>query len=689
MYSERYELSTERINEIVKEKEVGEPWLSYFRRVSEFAGRIAGVYELKTEGKLCKLTREEAESLNNELFSDIVGSAYEKSYANPEFVGKIAKDNGCNIKVWQHLCFLYTQLRGLIPYAYEGNIELLTLYFELFIEVYGIFRTQENEAFLEHEVHEAIYWFERDNLDIFVRNELSEKLDPKRDFAADIIMNSDLDDTAYLYSFGEYISEDELKMSAFLSGLPEDSIKAMARTYTEGYRIGFVKAGKPLEKKLTVNIRYHLGFERMIREAVRQFDEMGLKPVIYRAPVFASTTNQNGREDTGYSGAVANRQYEYDHRDDRALFFDREYIRRRLDILKAVYEENKTLANGHAGPAVVETFGADPFTPKPSEYAIGFSESGRKLAVSYKDKAGRLANEYIIGKERSFTIISYPMPEIGKDFEEIFKETVKLNTLDYKRYEMIQQKLIDTLDKAQRVHVLGKNGNETDLTVELYKLSDPGKETIFENCVADVNIPVGEVFTTPRLKGTNGLLHVKEVYLNGLKYIDLRLTFKDGVIETYSCGNFEDPAENSRFIRENLLYHHDTLPLGEFAIGTNTTAYRMSRDHDIGGKLPILIGEKTGPHFAVGDTCYAREEEVRVYNPDGKEIVARSNDYSDRRESDPDKAYFYCHTDITIPYDELMDIYALGKDGESTALIEDGLFVLEGTGELNEPLLRS
>ena len=354
-----------------------------------------------------------------------------------------------------------------------------------------------------------------------------------------------------------------------------------------------------------------------------------------------------------------------------------------------MYEENKTLANGHAGPAVVETFGADPFTPKPSEYAISFSESGRKLVVSYKDKAGRLANEYIIGKERSFTIISYPMPEIGKDFEEIFKETVKLNTLDYKRYEMIQQKLIDTLDKAQRVHVLGKNGNETDLTVELYKLSDPGKETIFENCVADVNIPVGEVFTTPRLKGTNGLLHVKEVYLNGLKYIDLRLTFKDGVIETYSCGNFEDPAENSRFIRENLLYHHDTLPLGEFAIGTNTTAYRMSRDHDIGGKLPVLIGEKTGPHFAVGDTCYAREEEVRVYNPDGKEIVARSNDYSDRRESDPDKAYFYCHTDITIPYDELMGIYALGKDGESTALIEDGLFVLEGTGELNEPLLRS
>ncbi len=688
MYSERYELSTGRIREIENEKEVEEPYLSYFQNVSRFAGRLADVYELKKTGELCKLTLEDARRLNRELFSDITGSSYDNSYSNPEYTWKIAKDNRCNDKIWQYLNYMYSQLRGLIPCAYEGNTELLTLYFELFIEVYTILRTREDSASAQREVFEAIYWFERDNLDIFVRNELSEKLDPKRDFALDIIMNADLSDIIYLYRFGEYISENEERVAAFLNSLPGESIEAMARTYTEGYRTGFIKAGKPLEKKLTVNIRYRLGFELIIREAVKQFAQMGLKPVIYRSPVFAATTGPGGREGIGFSATAANRRYEYDHREDRALFFDREYITRRLDILRSVYEENKTLANGHAGPAVIETFGEDPFSAEPSEHAIKFTESGRKLLVSYTEKAGRLTNEYIIGKERSFTIISYPIPEIGKDFEEIFKETVKLNTLDYKLYEAIQQRLIDSLDKAQRVHVLGRAGNETDLTVELYKLSDPEKETIFENCVADVNIPVGEVFTTPMLKGTGGLLHVKEVYLNGLKYTDLRLTFRDGIIESYSCANFPDPEEGRRFIRENLLYHHDTLPLGEFAIGTNTTAYRMSRDYHIGGKLPILIGEKTGPHFAVGDTCYAREEEVKVFNPDGREIVARSNDYSDKRKTDPDKAYFYCHTDITIPYDELRGIYAIGKDGESVALIEDGLFVLEGTEELNEPLLR-
>ena len=36
-----------------------------------------------------------------------------------------------------------------------------------------------------------------------------------------------------------------------------------------------------------------------------------------------------------------------------------------------------------------------------------------------------------------------------------------------------------------------------------------------------------------------------------------------------------------------------------------------------------MIAEKTGPHFAVGDTCYSWAEDKKVYNPNGKEIIAR------------------------------------------------------------------
>ena len=60
--------------------------------------------------------------------------------------------------------------------------------------------------------------------------------------------------------------------------------------------------------------------------------------------------------------------------------------------------------------------------------------------------------------------------------------------------------------------------------------------------------------------------------------------------------------------------------------------------------------------LAVGDTCYSHAEEVKVYNPDGKEIVARDNEVAALRSVNPSKAYFNCHTDITIPYDELAEL---------------------------------
>ena len=225
----------------------------------------------------------------------------------------------------------------------------------------------------------------------------------------------------------------------------------------------------------------------------------------------------------------------------------------------------------------------------------------------------------------------------------------------------------------------------TDLEVALWELKNPEKETIFENCVADVNIPVGEVFTSPKLKGTNGRLHVTEVYLNGLKYKDLELTFKDGMIIDYQCANFLKESENKDFIKEHLLFQHDTLPMGEFAIGTNTTAYVVSKKYKIEDVMPILIAEKTGPHFAVGDTCYSHEEDLTTYNPDGKVIVARENDVSALRHTDRAKAYLNCHTDITIPYDELREITAVCKDETECMIIKDGRFVLKGLEELNKP----
>ena len=112
----------------------------------------------------------------------------------------------------------------------------------------------------------------------------------------------------------------------------------------------------------------------------------------------------------------------------------------------------------------------------------------------------------------------------------------------------------------------------------------------------------------------------------------------------------------------------------------------MGRRFDIQAKLPILIAEKTGPHFAVGDTCYKMSEDHAVFNPNGKEIIARDNEVSILRKEALDKAYFHCHTDITIPYDEIGEIAVYCADGRKIVLIADGQFVLPGTEGLNQGL---
>lgn len=162
---------------------------------------------------------------------------------------------------------------------------------------------------------------------------------------------------------------------------------------------------------------------------------------------------------------------------------------------------------------MIEIFGTKPFSPEQKEERVTYTDKQREIDVYERSEKSQLINHYIHGEERSFTIIAYPVPSIGEKYEEIFAETVHINTLDYMLYRNMQQKIIDVLDTADRVHIKGCNGNRTDLYVKIHPLSDPAKETAFENCVADVNIPVGEVFTSPVLQKTEGKLHVTQVYL--------------------------------------------------------------------------------------------------------------------------------------------------------------------------------
>lgn len=675
LMQERFSLVRDRIVEIQKEELVKEPYRDYFKRTAAFIRQITKLYERLQDGWLEKADRKDLEENNRKMYEDILPENYDKSYGNPAYAVQCLGQ-----EIGQMLSFLYAEVRGMIVFAYENRLFDMTVVMELFVQIYNLF---EEEAVSAKDVKEAIYWYVSDYSEEMVGCRVREGVDPSLDFAVKIICESDLSDIGYLYRFGEYITDNEIAMAEFLNTLSEEKIQAMARTFTEGYRTGFLLGGKDITKKKTVNIRFQLGFERMVKAAVEQFAAMGLKPVIYRSAVHTVNKRQHYRG--GYYGAVPNWQFDYDHKDDAALYLDHEFIQRKLRVLQVAYEQAKSLANVHGGPACIEIFGEPPFVPESKKEACTLSPHQQKLQVSYSNESGQIVNRYIKGEERSFTIIAYPVKEIGGQFEEIFEETVKINTLDNQLYREIQQTIIDALDRGERVRITGRGDNETDLTVQLHHLEYPEKQTNFENCVADVNIPVGEVFTSPMLQGTNGMLAVSQVFLNGLEYKDLKIRFENGKITEYSCSNFETEEENKNFIKENVLYHHESLPLGEFAIGTNTTAYVMAERYQIGHLLPILIAEKMGPHFAVGDTCYSWSEDTPVYNPDGKEIIARDNEVSILRKQDVGKAYLGCHTDITIPYDELDAIWVETLDGEKISVIEKGRFVLKGTEALNAP----
>ena len=660
-----------------------ERWELAMQRIKEISPETMGIYADYI--KVCQTLFNGVEQVINEphtprnlrkwnelFYRDIKGEQYTSSMADPAYMNQVFGQ-----KIGSYLCLYYVNFRNAVTAAYEGKLQPIIWQAELFLQLYGIL-SEEGIGISERSLKETFYYHIHDYDEERMEESMEQMLLPeKSSYLMQLIMDRDHKCLDYLYEYGEYITETEEKTASFLVSLGEEKLAEIASTYTEGYRKGFEIAGIDLTCKKTVQIRYHIGFEPLVRQAVIQFRAMGLEPV------FSRHTNTNA---TGVYSTSPNRQYQYDHRFDDALYMNKALLANRLHYAENALKKYSKDASAYAGPAVIEVFGEKLFTPESKAENPAYTKEQQTLSVEYKRDYSLLLNRFIPQDSYSFTIIAFPIPDIGKDFEDIFRETVRVNTLDMDQYRQLQQHLIDALDQGETVHVTGRGDNHTDIHIHLHNLKNPEKETNFENCLADVNIPVGEVFTSPVLQGTTGILHVTHVYLNGLRYEDLCLTFEDGMIREYTCKNYDSEKKNKQYIRENVLFNRDTLPMGEFAIGTNTTAYQMGRKYDIEAKLPILIAEKTGPHFAVGDTCYSMSEDVILHNPDGKEIIAKENECSALRTTDPASAYFNCHTDITIPYDELGDIEVFTNDGKTIKLIQDGRFVLEGTTALNELL---
>lgn len=652
-----------KLNEILENPSVDAKFIEYFKKGTQILLTFIEYFNLCESGKIKSLSIEELKAWNERLYSPVYEKNYESCYANPEYAVKEFGESGAVF------ASIFDGALHLVSECVTGKLFALVAKCETFVKVYeAVCEGKTDKASITAVARECNIASLKERVCIST----AESVCPEFDYYTNLINEVDLTDLRYLYWFGVHVTDNEIKTAEFINSLPEADVKAMADTFTQGFLTGYAKLKVDIATKNSVSVYYTLGFERMFRFVISNMNKAGVKVGVMGSRIM--TTQEN-------------RQNEYDHKDDIALYLDEEYLNLALEATKAAYETVKAQAQGFAGPLVLETFGEKEFNPVNKKEAVNLSDEQQELMVKLMGGISQYRTTYINMKERSFSIISYPIPEIGENFNKVFEETVKVNTLDYKTYEDIQQKLIDALDQGDTVSVKGLGSNETDLTIKVCELKNPSKESAFENCVADVNIPVGEVFTSPVLKGTNGTLYVSKVYLNGMMVKDLKIVLKDGMIDYYTCGNFATEEENKKYMDDVVMFNHKTLPIGEFAIGTNTTAYKMGIECNVQDKLPILIAEKTGPHFAMGDTCYSHSEDIPQYNPDGKEIIARDNEVSLLRKTDVSKAYFNCHTDITIPYNELDTIIVNKKDGTKIPLIEKGRFVLPGTEELNKPLI--
>ena len=239
---ERFLLAKTRIYEIAEGKNVSadmpEAFADYFRKVAEFLKLVLEHENFVEEGGLQKAELSELQRRNHSLYEDILPAHYEESYGNPAYsVKRLGEEYG------RLLSFLYAEMRSLIPFCHERQEEEILIRLELFLQVYSAFEGSllEEEKLPSYEsVREDIYYFVSDYTRDSFRKKLEGMFLPEQDFAWKILRENSLDTPAYLYAFGEYITENELRTWEHLKELTQETIDLMADTYTEGYRMCFL-----------------------------------------------------------------------------------------------------------------------------------------------------------------------------------------------------------------------------------------------------------------------------------------------------------------------------------------------------------------------------------------------------------------------------------------------------------------
>ena len=175
-------------------------------------------------------------------------------------------------------------------------------------------------------------------------------------------MNSNLDEYNYLYYYGEYITDNQIKMVDFFNEQSFELIDSLARSTIDAFLRGLKNNRIDVNKKSYATLIYDIGLEKYVRRIIELLD--GKLNIIPRVNINAF-----------------NKQVDYNHRYDYNLYLTDEYVDNYLNIFKKKSEN--TDFTGFAGPIVCELFGQTRFNPS-NGYEVFDKDIEIKVFVRYE-----------------------------------------------------------------------------------------------------------------------------------------------------------------------------------------------------------------------------------------------------------------------------------------------------------------
>lgn len=150
---------------------------------------------------------------------------------------------------------------------------------------------------------------------------------------------------------------------------------------------------------------------------------------------------------------------------------------------------------------------------------------------------------------------------------------------EWRELSAMQENAVKRLDRVQNLRIIGE---DTDL-----RLSVKGRRWI--NCDGHMNMPDGEIFTSPIEDSAEGKIRFTYPGIEmGREVENIELTFKKGEVVK------SEAEKGGEFLKEIIKTDDGARRIGEIAIGTNTGITTFTKN--------ILFDEKMGHciHMALG-----------------------------------------------------------------------------------------